>query len=158
MIEVSHTVFGFAALIFGTSVFWRQKGTPLHRISGLAYIISMLGLNLTAFGIYKLFDGFGIFHWAALVSLISLLGGCMALIFRASFNNWLAMHYEFMVWSYIGLLAATNNEIFVHVGFFNKLGDAYPALPNVSMFTVIIVGGVLLYSKRSSVLLRYKSV
>jgi len=155
MIEVSHTVFGFASLIFGTSVLWRQKGTRLHRTFGMAYIISMLGLNLTAFGIYQLFGGFGIFHWAALVSLASILGGCSALLLRKTFKNWLAVHYEFMVWSYIGLLAATSNEVFVHVSFFSKLETLYPMLSTASMFTVIGIGAFILYSRRISVIAKY---
>jgi len=56
----------------------------------------MLGLNLTAFGIYEFFGGFGIFHWAALASLATLLAEYLTVIFRHRTNNWLAKHYAFI--------------------------------------------------------------
>jgi len=75
----------------------------------------MLILNVSAFALVKLFGGFGIFHFFALLSLVSLGGGVTAVVFRWPKANWLYFHYQWMAWSYAGLLGATINEAFVHI-------------------------------------------
>lgn len=102
---------------------------------GRFYFISMLGLNLTAFGIYKLFDGWGIFHWMAVVSLIPLLAGVYA-IRRKN----IVAHYYFMAWSYIGLLCATVSEIFVHVPMAVQLLEAVSHIDTILIFCLIGAG------------------
>lgn len=142
MIELTHTIFGFSSLFFGLYVLLKNKGTRRHKTIGKLYVISMVFLNATAFGIYELFSGFGIFHWAATISSLTILGGIAVLIFRRRIKNWVVIHYDLMVWSYIGLLAATSNEMFVHVPIFNELAKSYQFAPMVSMFLVFIIGGV----------------
>lgn len=110
MIEFLHIFLGFASLVSGLVVVLTKKGSGKHRLIGRFYALSMLGLNLTAFGIYKLYDGWGFFHWMAVVSLIPLLSGYFAILYKN-----IVAHYYFMCWSYIGLLCATISEIFVHV-------------------------------------------
>ncbi|MFT7561141.1 MAG: putative membrane protein [Flavobacteriales bacterium] len=110
MIEFLHVFFGFASLISGIVIVLIKKGSHKHRLIGRLYVLSMLGLNLTAFGIYKLYDGWGFFHWMAIASLIPLLAGYFAILYRRT-----TAHYYFMCWSYIGLLCATVSEIFAHV-------------------------------------------
>lgn len=141
MIEEIHTIFGFSSLSLGLYVLSQTKGTKRHKLIGKMYVVSMLGLNITAFGIYEIFNGFGIFHWAAIISLSTIVGGIVVIIFRKGIRNWVIVHYDLMVWSYIGLLAATSNEIFVHVDFFTELGGAYKWSPMVSMLLVFFVGG-----------------
>jgi len=109
-IEFIHTFLGFASLISGLAIVLTKKGSLIHRWVGRLYVAAMLGLNLTAFGIYKLFDGWGFFHWMAIASLMPLLAGYFAILYKN-----ITAHYYFMFWSYIGLLCATISEIFVHV-------------------------------------------
>lgn len=82
MIETIHTFFGFLSLLVGIFVLLRPKGTKLHKVIGKIYVTAMLGLNITAFGIYNLFGGFGIFHLAAIVSLFSVLAGLLVVYYR----------------------------------------------------------------------------
>ena len=110
MIEILHIFLGFASLISGLLIVLIQKGNRRHKLMGRFYVLSMLGLNLTAFGIYKIYGGWGFFHWMAIASLIPLLAG----YFSIRYKN-IGAHYYFMCWSYIGLLCATISEIFVHV-------------------------------------------
>lgn len=110
MIETFHIFCGFASLISGFFVLLRRKGDSSHRLIGRFYCICMLTLNLTAFGIYKLYGGWGIFHWMAVASLIPLVAGFVAIRYRN-----VNAHYYFICWSYIGLLCATVSEIFVHI-------------------------------------------
>lgn len=152
MIESIHIFFGFSSLAFGPVVLLRPKGTPIHRIVGRLYVASMFGLNITAFGIYSLFGAFGGFHWLALISLATTVAGLVTAMRRKGNNNWLARHYEYMGWSYVGLLAATNNELFVHVYPLNEMGQSYPALVQILTFAVIAVGGFSVYRRREEIL------
>lgn len=106
----THLAFAVVAMGVGAVVVLRRKGTRSHRAIGWIYALSMLGMNVTALMIYRLFGGFGPFHVAAIASLFTLFGGMYFVIVRPK-NNWLAYHYSFMNWSYVGLLAAAASEI-----------------------------------------------
>ena len=141
MIETTHTILGFLSLFTGLYILLNRKGTKTHKLIGRIYVGSMFALNTTAFGIYELFGGFGIFHWAAIVSLFSIVGGMVVIMYRKNLKDWITTHYYFMVWSYIGLLAATSNEAFVHIPFLTQQAHSYSWLPMASMLSVFIVGG-----------------
>lgn len=106
-----HTLLGFAALFTGTAVLLKEKGTKSHKNWGYAYCISMLLMLLTAFGIYRLFNGFGVFHALALLSLVTLFGGMYPAFKR--WEGWYMWHLSFMSWSVVGLYAAFAAEISV---------------------------------------------
>lgn len=135
MIEIIHIILGFSSLISGLTVLLIKKGSRNHRLVGRAYAVSMLGLNLTAFGIYKLFGGWGFFHWMAIASLIPLLAGYVAIRYRK-----IEAHYFFMCWSYIGLLCATISEIFVHVPIAVQLLNSVPRVDTVFIILLIVLG------------------
>jgi uncharacterized membrane protein len=147
-IEFAHTFFGFASLAFGLSVFLMRKGTSRHKLIGKCYVGVMLGLNLTAFGIYKVFGGFGLFHWLAVLSLATLIPAYLAVLFRTKIKTWLSYHYEFMAWSYIGLLAATSNEAFVHLPFLHDIAIQLRWLPISCLVLIMIVGNFLIYKNK----------
>ena len=107
---ITHLVFAVLSLAFGLATVLLRKGTRLHRTIGHLYFGSMLGLNVTALSIYRLFGGFGPFHIAALLSLGSLLAGMVPVILRRPRKKWLELHAHFMSWSYVGLLAAAVAE------------------------------------------------
>ncbi|MTI23218.1 DUF2306 domain-containing protein [Fulvivirga sp. RKSG066] len=104
-----HLYSAILAIVFGTYILIAKKGTKTHKKVGFAYVIMMLILNITAFMIYRLFGGFGIFHIAATVSLVTLLAGMIPLI-RKKTNNSIILHISFMYWSVIGLYAAFVSE------------------------------------------------
>ena len=105
-IGLIHLVVSIFALIFGTWVLVAQKGTETHRKVGYLYAISMVLLIATALMIYRLFGTFGLFHYAAVVSGITLAGGMIPVILRKPKDSWLAFHLSFMYWSVFGLYAA----------------------------------------------------
>lgn len=139
MIEFIHVVLGFASLISGLAIVLLKKGNAKHRLIGRVYVLSMLGLNLTSFGIYKLYGGWGFFHWMAIASLIPLIAGYFSIR-----NKNIEAHYFFMCWSLIGLLCATISEIFVHVPMAVELLNSVPHIDNVLMFIIIGFGFLLL--------------
>lgn len=118
-----HTLFGFAALLTGTAIILSKKGATAHKNWGYAYVISMLLMLLTAFGI---------FHALALVSLASLIGGMYPVLTRM--KNWYIWHLSFMSWSVVGLYAAFAAEISVR--FFSPAYFGYI----VAIATAVITG------------------
>lgn len=110
MIGPIHVAFAIAALVIGLAVLLQPKGTGTHRLLGRGYAISMLGLNVTAFMLYRLFGYFGPFHVAALISLFTVIAGFVPARWRRPRGRWVEYHAYWMSWSYVGLLAAAASE------------------------------------------------
>ncbi|MBL8644993.1 MAG: DUF2306 domain-containing protein [Rhodospirillaceae bacterium] len=97
-----------AGLLLGLIVFADPKGTPVHRLLGVAFALAMLTVNITALGLYRLTGSFGAFHVLALLSLLALARGLWPLVRRRT--GWLNLHYRYMAISYGGLVAAALAE------------------------------------------------
>ena len=106
----------------------------------------MIGLNLTAFGIYRLFGEFGVFHWFAVGSLATISGGLIPALLRRRIKHWIHFHYHFMAWSYVGLLAATSNEAFVHIPLLNEQAFKFRWLPWASIGLIGLAGSIVIPS------------
>ena len=106
-----HHVLAWLSMIAGAGVLLQRKGTRRHRRWGHVFVTAMLLMNVSAFGIYELFGGFGIFHAFALVSLATLAAGMIPVLLRTPRAGWVDMHAHFMTWAYIGLLCAAASEI-----------------------------------------------
>ncbi len=103
-----HTIIALIAMITGLVVVFNMKGTQFHKRIGYIYVISMLLLNISSFFIIN-FGSFSLFHFFALFSLATVLGGIIAAIRRR--KNWFSYHFYFMSWSVVGLYCAFWSEI-----------------------------------------------
>ena len=138
-----HLIAAIAALVFGLWVILTRKGTRLHKTVGYAYIFNMVGLNISALFIYRLTGHFGPFHGAALASLLTLMSGFVPAFLRYPRRGWLELHYEFMNWSYVGLVAAAVSEILTRM----------PSSPfwwavALGSLAVFVAGGALIFKGR----------
>ena len=136
---LAHLLIAVAALLIGALVLFARKGTRRHRWLGRAYLASMLALNFSALLIYEVFGGFGVFHWLALFSLATVLGGYQA-VWR-KFPGWKVPHANFMVGSYVGLVAAAVAEVTSRVP-----GWPFGATVFISS-AVVVVAGVAMMKK-----------
>ncbi|HSL42357.1 MAG TPA: DUF2306 domain-containing protein [Anaerolineales bacterium] len=139
-----HIGTAISALVFGLGVIFARKGTRLHKQLGYAYFFNMLGLNISALFIYRLTGHFGPFHGAALMSLLTLFAGFAATYLRLPHGRWLELHYEFMNWSYVGLVAAGVSEATTRL-------PSAPFWPAVFAGTlaVFLAGGMLIARGRA---------
>lgn len=132
-----HLIASLFALFFGSAVLLIKKGTKTHVRMGYAYTVSMLVLLVTAFMIYRLFNGWGLFHWLAVVSTLSLLAGIIPAFLRKPVDRWQSLHYNFMFWSVFGLYAAFAAEVFTRIPstpFFGMVGLATGAIMGLAYF------------------------
>lgn len=106
-----HLIVSVIALITGLFVLASTKGTKMHKRIGYVYSISMVLVNLTAFMIYDLYGKFGLFHWFAVISCLTLFAGLYPVLTKKS-KNYLLAHFNFMYWSVVGLYCAFMAEIF----------------------------------------------
>ena len=103
-----HLLFSIISMITGLIVILNTKGTKFHKKVGNVYVVNMLLLNIFSFFISN-FNGFSIFHFFAIVSLITILAGMYQVLKRS--ENWLQKHYYFMAWSVVGLYCAFWSEV-----------------------------------------------
>jgi len=110
-----HTFASILALVFGAIVLKNRKGNKLHKRLGYVYIANMLVLNVSAIGITNMSGSVGMFHLFILISLPTTLAAIYFPVFSRSNPNWRIRHFEFMYWSYVGLIAAFIAEVIVRV-------------------------------------------
>lgn len=131
-IAQAHIIAAVAALLLGLLVFLLRKGTRLHVQVGIGYVISMLVMNVTALGIYRLTGNLNPFHVGALFSLATVLAGWVPAIRRKPHGHWMQMHFEFMSWSYVGLVAAA-------------VAEAATRVPNAPFVGVVVFGSAAVF-------------
>jgi uncharacterized membrane protein len=132
---LTHVGSAVAALFLGPAVFFRRKGDGPHRRLGYAYVGSMLLLNVTALSIYDFTGRWGLFHWFAAASLLTVVGGFVPVFLRRPAGTWLDWHYAFMCWSYVGLSAAAVSEALTRVP---QLWPAVGAVLPESYFWIVL--------------------
>ncbi len=108
-----HLLASLLALLFGTLVLAKRKGTRWHMKAGYLYVISMIVLLVSSFMLYNLFGRFGVFHYASILSSITLIMGMFPVIKKV--ENWVVHHFSWMYWSIIGLYAAFLSEVFTRI-------------------------------------------
>lgn len=103
------------AIILGSVIVAKPKGTNPHRMLGRVYVACMAFVCGSAFFIYNLYGTFGPFHWTSVGQTGCLIAGLVPLFRRRVDSNWKAKHAFYMSWSYVGLLAALAGEITARV-------------------------------------------
>lgn len=153
-----HAACGVLALLLGAAIFLTIKGTTAHVRLGWFYAAAMLCLNASALFIYHLTGRFNLFHLLAVFSLFTVSVGLMQPLRRRHLRKWLWRHYQYMAWSYVGLLAATCNEAFVRIGVLQELTTRTGAwLPIGAMFLLVSACGAIIFLKQRGILNRYQA-
>lgn len=93
-------------MIIGAVVLLRPKGGQKHRLLGYVYVSLMTIMLMTSFALYRLTGGFNVLHISSIMSTGCLVMGIKYAITRRPENHWFALHYNWMSWSYVGLIAA----------------------------------------------------
>lgn len=134
-IGLVHLLCSIAALVAGAYVLGTAKGTRAHKQAGYVYTILMVLVNVTAFSIYRLFGRFGPFHYAAVLSSLSIVLGMVPAIIRWPKTSWKQFHAPFMYYSVVGLYAAFVSEIVTRIP-----GLPFGTMVFVGTFIVMFIG------------------
>jgi uncharacterized membrane protein len=110
-----HFLASMLALVLGTFVLILKKGTAQHKLIGRFYALTMLVVLITAFMTYRLFGTWGIFHWTALISSLTLAFGLIPILLKRPAKNYLSLHLSFMYWSVMGVYGAFVSETLVRM-------------------------------------------
>jgi uncharacterized membrane protein len=110
-----HFIASLFALLFGTLVLVLKKATSKHKIIGRLYGFAMLVVLITAFMTYNLFGAWGIFHWTAVISSVTLFAGLLPILTKRPTNNYVSLHFSFMYWSVMGVYGAFVAETLVRI-------------------------------------------
>lgn len=125
----------------GAVVVALPKGTSRHRVWGTAYAVALVLVNVAALSLHLERD-FGLFHWLAVASLVTLAVGVSPLLLGHRSEAVLATHAYCMTWSYAGLLAAGCGQSAVALG---EDGVAW-VVPAV-IFGVLVTSGVVIFRR-----------
>lgn len=168
-IGLIHTVTALTALVAGAAVLLTRKGTRRHRQLGWTYVVSMLLLNGSALLIYRLTGRFGPFHVGAIFSIVTVVAGTAAALgarraraHRSAVDRARALerHYQWMTWSYVGLLAAAVSEIATRVPALRPRpgqGLAFGVTVAVCTLLVVAVGAQLIRRHRLALLAPHRT-
>ncbi len=110
-----HFISSLFALLLGTLILVSTKGTTTHRIIGRLYVLTMLVVLITAFKTYRLFGTWGIFHWSAVISSLTLICGLVPILIKRPTKNYKSLHFSFMYWSIMGVYGAFVSETLVRM-------------------------------------------
>jgi uncharacterized membrane protein len=119
-----HTIAALIALFTGSVILIKTKGTALHKKIGRIYGISMLIVCATAFMIYRVHNTFGILHFFATVSTVTLILGMLPMYIKG-YKNPIVAHLSWMYWSVIGLYCAFAAEIFTRLPIILNIDNSY---------------------------------
>jgi uncharacterized membrane protein len=119
-----HTISALVALITGSMILSKTKGTSLHKKTGRIYGMSMLIVCATAFVIYRVHNTFGILHFFAIISSVTLILG-MFPMYKKGYKNQILAHLSWMYWSVIGLYCAFTAEIFTRLPIILNIENSY---------------------------------
>ena len=102
MIIWVHLVTALLALGLGIANLGLTKGTSRHRSTGWLWIVTMLFVTLSSFGIRELNDGkFSWIHGLSVWTLFSLFAAVYSIR-----RSWIRVHAGFMVGTMVGVLVA----------------------------------------------------
>lgn len=144
-----HLIAALVAMVSGIWVLLIPKGDLKHKKIGYIYLAGMAVLNTTAFMIYSLYGYFGIFHWMAVLSSLTLLAGMVPILSNRT-SNPIGTHLTYMYWSVVGLYAAFMAEVFSRLPkivldaqgkptyvFYNFIGIAIGIVMGIGLFVFI---------------------
>ncbi|WP_405207268.1 hypothetical protein [Aquimarina sp. LLG6339-5] len=152
-IGIVHFVSSIISLLFGTLALIKPKGTKNHKRIGYVYTIAMGVLLATSFMIYRLHGTFGVLHWFAVISSITLLLGIIPMFIKKP-TNYLQLHLSSMYWSVIGLYCAFFAEVLTRIPFILKVNSniipIFYSLVGIATALVSIIGSIYFRKYKNS--------
>ena len=142
-----HTVLAALAIAIGIIQFMRRKGDRVHRALGYLYVYGLLVADGAAMLIYQFTGKLNILHFGAVTNLICIGLGMFAVLARPPNTDWRSMHYHWISWSYVGLLAAAATELIIRTVALSNQTQIWSATAAATI-SVTVVGFILIERNR----------
>jgi uncharacterized membrane protein len=108
-----HTIAALLAITVGAVQLIRPKHGPAHRARGYAFVYGMVVVDGAAMLLYRFTGGFNAFHVGAIVNLVAIVCAMVPMLMSPRPAQWRQLHYHFMGWGFVGLMAAAVTELVV---------------------------------------------
>ena len=141
-----HVLAAFSALLVGAAVLLLPKGTHAHRVIGAVYVLALVLVDVAALSLHR-DDTFGVFHWLAVASLVTVAVGLSPVLLGRRSLPVIATHAYCMTWSYAGLVAAGCGQLAAAVA-----EDGGGSVVPVVIGTVLAISGALIFGRVPSTL------
>ncbi len=142
-----HTVLASLSIVVGAVQLLRPKRGAPHRARGYAYVYAILIADGAAMLLYRFTGAFNIFHLGAMVNFVFVIVAIVPVLRTPRPANWTLRHYNFIAWSYVGLIAAALTEVIVRLSHPATRGMAW-SLTAVVTVLVTAIGYVLIQHYR----------
>ncbi len=137
-----HSLACLVALAAGPFGFMTRKGSARHVLIGRAYMVSMIVLNLTALGVYRL-GTFFFPHMLAIVTLVLIAAGWGSARLVRRHVAWRHVHLSSMIGSYYLLIGGGVNEVYLRVDaardLLNSQGPQLLGMTHAAVMLVFLV-------------------
>jgi uncharacterized membrane protein len=138
-----HSVLALGCIAVGLIQLLRPKRGPGHRARGYAFVYAMLVADGAALAVFQFTGKFNVLHAGAIVNLLCVIAAVIPVLRSPRPQNWKNLHYYWMSWSYVGLIAAAATELVVRTV---HLGTREQAWAVTSGMTVLVtaIGYILI--------------
>jgi uncharacterized membrane protein len=138
-----HSVLAMGCIAVGLIQLLRPKRGPGHRARGYAFVYAMLVADGTALLVFQFTGKFNILHAGAIVNLLCVIAAVIPVLRTPRPQNWKNLHYYWMSWSYVGLIAAASTELVVRTVHLGTRGQAWAVTAGMSVL-VTAIGYILI--------------
>ena len=138
-----HSVLAMLCIAVGLIQLLRPKRGPGHRARGYAFVYAMLVADGAALLVFQFTGKFNILHAGAIVNLLCVIAAVVPVLRTPRPQNWKNLHYYWMSWSYVGLIAAAATELVVRTVHLGTRGQAWAVTAAMSVL-VTTIGYILI--------------
>jgi uncharacterized membrane protein len=143
-----HAALALLCIAVGLIQLLRPKRGAGHRARGYLYVYAVLVADGTALLVYQFTGQFNLLHAGAMLNLFCIVMAVVPLLRSPRPSNWRYVHYTWIAWSYVGLIAAAATEVVVRTGFVTR-GQGW-LVSLAATVTVTAIGYVMIERNRPS--------
>jgi uncharacterized membrane protein len=137
-----HALLATLCIVVGAIQLVRPKHGVAHRARCYAFVYGMVVVDGAAMLLYRFTGDFNAFHVGAIVNLAAIMAAMIPMLMSPRPPNWKQLHYRFMSWGFVGLIAAATTELTVRSTALTH-GQAW-AVSGAATGTVMLIGACLI--------------
>ena len=113
LVGTIHLALAMLCIVIGAIQLLRPKHGAAHRARGYAFVYGMVVVDGAAMLLYRFTGSFNAFHVGAIVNLTAIVVAMVPMRISPRPANWKQLHYRFMSWGFVALIAAAATELTV---------------------------------------------